>query len=120
MSKQHNTYIVHILRKELQRRHALNERYNWALHARKEQLIPYGDWRIWLILAGRGFGKTRTGAETIRQWVDSGQYRRIALVGDNILNAQQVMIEGVSGLLQCYYSVILQGKGRCMKAVSNG
>lgn len=96
------TQLITHFQHELERRRTSKERYNWQLHARPEQLIPKVDWRIWLIMAGRGFGKTRTGAETIRHWVDSGQYRRIALIGDNILNAEQVMVEGISGLLQCY------------------
>jgi phage terminase large subunit-like protein len=91
-----------VFQTELQRRRELKTQYDWAIHARPEQLIPEGDWRIWMIMAGRGFGKTRTGAETIRHWADSGQYRRIALIGDNMLNAEQVIIEGVSGLLKCY------------------
>lgn len=40
--------------------------YHWGMQARAEQLPPGGDWRIWLILAGRGFGKTRAGAEWVR------------------------------------------------------
>jgi phage terminase large subunit-like protein len=91
-----------IFQTEHERRHDLKTHFNWKIHARPEQLIPEGEWRIWMIMAGRGFGKTRTGAETIRHWVDSGQYRRIALIGDNMLNAEQVMIEGISGLLKCY------------------
>jgi hypothetical protein len=47
-------------------------RWSWAFWARKNQLEPPGDWTNWLILAGRGFGKTRTGAETVRSWVDYG------------------------------------------------
>jgi phage terminase large subunit-like protein len=39
---------------------------DWLFHARAEQYLPGGNWRTWLILAGRGFGKTRTGAETVR------------------------------------------------------
>ncbi len=96
------TQLTALFQTEVNRRKVVTEQYNWAAQARPEQCIPAGDWRIWLILAGRGFGKTRTGAETIRQWVDSGQYRRIALIGDNMLNAQSIMIEGVSGLLRCY------------------
>lgn len=91
-----------LLSKEYTRRKQESENYDWLKHARPEQRVPQGAWRIWLILAGRGFGKTRTGAETIRQWVDSGQYRRIALIGDNMLNAEQIMVEGVSGILRCY------------------
>ena len=55
--------------------------------------------RTWLILAGRGFGKTRTGAETIRQWVSSRIAKRIALVGATETEVRDVMIEGESGLL---------------------
>ncbi|MDR1375220.1 MAG: terminase family protein [Holosporaceae bacterium] len=52
-----------------------------------------------MILAGRGFGKTRSAAETVRKWAVSGQYRRIALVANTIQEARQVMVEGESGLL---------------------
>ena len=50
----------------LPRREAIRLDYLWPLHARDSQLPPEGDWDTWLILAGRGFGKTRTGAEWIR------------------------------------------------------
>ena len=43
---------------------AFHSRTNWYQMARKEQLDPNGDWSIWLVLAGRGWGKTRTGAES--------------------------------------------------------
>lgn len=49
----------------------------WRVLARPEQLVPPGDWRTWLILAGRGWGKTRTGAEAISEWVRSRQARRM-------------------------------------------
>ena len=55
-------------------------RYAWPLHARESQLPPDGDWDTWLILAGRGFGKTRTGAEWVRAQVEDGNAHRIALV----------------------------------------
>ena len=73
--------------------------YDWSLKARKNQLPPGGDWRVWLILAGRGFGKTRMGAETVRSFAQSGLYRRIALVGETEHDVRAVMIEGESGLL---------------------
>lgn len=63
------------------------------------QKIPDGPWRVWLILAGRGFGKTRTGAETIRHWVKTQKARRIALIGDTQEDVRDIMIEGESGLL---------------------
>ena len=55
-------------------------KYAWSLHARDSQLPPEGDWDTWLILAGRGFGKTRTGAEWVRAQVEDGHAHRIALV----------------------------------------
>ena len=66
---------------------------------------PRGDWNTWLILAGRGFGKTRCGSETIRSWVcgstplGKGRYSRIALVAETASDARDVMVEGESGLL---------------------
>lgn len=74
-------------------------KFNWGSQARPAQLPPTGDWKIWLIMAGRGFGKTRTGAETIRMWAESNQYHHIALVADSEHDGRSVMIEGPSGLL---------------------
>lgn len=79
-----------------------NHRYAWINNARPNQLPPPGEWRTWLILAGRGFGKTRTGAETVRNWIKSGRYRRIALMSKTIGEARSVMVEGVSGLLEIH------------------
>jgi phage terminase large subunit-like protein len=82
----------HLRQKEL-------SNYDWGRHARDEQKLPLGDWKIWLILAGRGFGKTRTGAESVRSWIQNKQARRIALVGDTQQDVRRVMLEGDSGLL---------------------
>lgn len=73
--------------------------YDWTIWARDKQLPPLDDWRVWLILAGRGFGKTRTGAEWVRTLAERGQARRIALVGETAADARDVMIEGESGIL---------------------
>jgi phage terminase large subunit-like protein len=54
---------------------------------------------VWLLLAGRGFGKTRTGAEYVRAQIESGASRRIALVASTAADARSVMVEGESGLL---------------------
>ena len=67
--------------------------------ARPNQLAPEGDWRVWLILAGRGFGKTRAGAEWVREQVEGNRVGRIALVGETLADVRDVMIEGESGLL---------------------
>lgn len=60
---------------------------------------PPGQWDNWLIMAGRGFGKTRTGAETVRMWAETGAGMRIALVGRTAADARDVMVEGESGIL---------------------
>jgi len=72
---------------------------NWTFLARPKQLPPDGNWRMWLVMAGRGFGKTRTGAEWIRGLVESGQARRIGLVGRTAADVRDVMVEGPSGLI---------------------
>jgi len=76
--------------------------YDWTVWARPAQLAPPGDWRVWLILAGRGFGKTRSGAEWVRQQVETGHARRIALVGATAADVRDTMIEGESGLLRAF------------------
>ena len=72
--------------------------YNWPLWARPSQLAPAGDWRVWLVMAGRGFGKTRAGAEWVRQ-VAEDPGARIALVAATLAEARAVMVEGESGVL---------------------
>lgn len=71
---------------------------DWCFWARPNQRPPDSDWRAWLLLAGRGFGKTRTGAEWVRTQVATGK-RRIALVAPTSADARDVMVEGESGLL---------------------
>ncbi len=71
----------------------------WPLWARDSQIAPPGDWSVWLLMAGRGFGKTRTGAEWVRARVESGTSGRIALVARTPADVRDVMIEGDSGLL---------------------
>jgi phage terminase large subunit-like protein len=76
----------------------------WAL---PHQLPPSGDWKTWVIMGGRGAGKTRAGSEWIRARVegakpgDPGLSRRIALVGETVEQVREVMIFGDSGLLAC-------------------
>src|SRR6201987_4065014 len=72
--------------------------YHWRYRARPEQLPPEGSWRVWLLMAGRGFGKTRCGAEWVRAEVKAGR-RRIALVGATAADALDVMGEGEAGIL---------------------
>ena len=56
--------------RNLHEHEATELKYAWPLHAREPQLPPEGDWDTWLILAGRGFGKTRAGAEWVRAQVE--------------------------------------------------
>ena len=72
--------------------------FKWSEWARPTQLPPPGDWRVWLLLAGRGFGKTRAGAEYVRARVKAGA-RRIALVGPTAEDTRDIMVEGDSGIL---------------------
>ena len=87
--------------KALAAEEAARARYDWPRNARPEQLSPPGDWRVWLVLAGRGWGKTRTGAETVRQWAASGRYARVALVARTASDVRDVIVEGESGILAC-------------------
>jgi len=71
--------------------------YDWGWHARPSQIAPPDPWIVWLILAGRGFGKTRTGAEQVRIWVK--KYPFVNLIGATSDDARDIMIEGESGIL---------------------
>ncbi|MDX2211058.1 MAG: terminase family protein [Sphingopyxis sp.] len=72
---------------------------DWSNWARPDQLPPPVDWAVWLLLAGRGFGKTRAGAEWVRAVALGRPGARIALVAETPAEARSVMVEGVSGLL---------------------
>lgn len=73
--------------------------YEWALWARHAQLPPTGEWRCWLLMAGRGFGKTRTGAEWIRTIAHKNAGCEIGLIGATFDDARHVMVEGPSGIM---------------------
>jgi phage terminase large subunit-like protein len=70
----------------------------WRLWARPEQLPPPGDWSTWVLMAGRGFGRTRAGAEWVAEQVRGPQKLQIALVAATFEEARSVMVEGNSGL----------------------
>lgn len=81
----------------------------WREVARPNQLAPEGDWFIWLLLAGRGFGKTRAAAEWCLEKARKYPRSRIALVGQTIADVRDTMIEGDSGLLSCLSNHEMRG-----------
>ena len=75
-------------------------KYEWEFWCRPSQQPPKGEWGVWLLMTGRGFGKTRAGAQwVIEQAKESGS--RIALVGRIPADARDVMVGGESGILSC-------------------
>jgi phage terminase large subunit-like protein len=77
--------------------------WDWSGYwARPNQLPPPGDWLTWLVLAGRGFGKTRTGAEWVRSEVDSKRASRIALISETQKDLEEVMVFGDSGIYSVF------------------
>lgn len=79
--------------------------WDWRFWGRPSQFSPDGDWLTWLILAGRGFGKTRSGSEWVREIAcgktpeTPGRASRIALIGQTRSDVRKVMVEGESGIL---------------------
>ena len=82
--------------------------WDWRFWGRPEQIAPEGGWLTWIINAGRGFGKTRAGAEWVRSIVCGstplarGAYGRIALIAETAADARDVMVEGDSGILSVH------------------
>jgi phage terminase large subunit-like protein len=71
--------------------------HDWPILARAAQLPPPGDWRVWLVMAGRGFGKTRTGAEWVRERIK--RFPLVNIIGATADDARDVMVQGESGIL---------------------
>ena len=77
----------------------------WLFEGREEQLPPRGDWHGWMIIGGRGSGKTRAGAEWVSAMVRGlpgfalGETGHIALIGETLADVRDVMVEGPSGIL---------------------
>lgn len=72
--------------------------YDWSFWRRDNQKLPEGQWTYWVLMAGRGAGKTRTGAETVRQWIREG-FQYVNLIGPTASDIRDVMVEGQSGIL---------------------
>jgi len=81
--------------------------YLFEFWAMAHQVPPTGKWKTWVILGGRGAGKTRAGAEWVRAQIegarpmDAGKARRVALVGETIEQVREVMVFGDSGIMAC-------------------
>lgn len=78
-------------------REQLKRLESWAFYARPEQLLPAGQWTGWLVLAGRGYGKTRIGAEAVNEKARTTE--RIGLIAETAADARDVMVEGESGII---------------------
>src|SRR5215212_9089223 len=80
----------------------LDHRLRWVgEEARLDQLTPRGDWFVWLVLSGRGWGKTRTAAEDVAAYGLDNPEARLAVVAETFADGRDVCIEGESGLLSC-------------------
>jgi phage terminase large subunit-like protein len=92
-------------KKRLKQDQATGATFEWFLQGRIEQLPPPGDWRGWLLIGGRGSGKTRAGAEWVNALVrglpifSRRPVGTIALIGETLADVRDVMIEGPSGIL---------------------
>jgi phage terminase large subunit-like protein len=75
----------------------------WELFARDDQLVPWerDDWSFCLWLCGRGWGKTRVGAEAVRQVAESGVTPMIRLIGATAADVRDTMVKGAAGILAC-------------------
>lgn len=87
------------LARELDGPASLRSYFDWQRWARPSQQPPPGDWTTWLLIGGRGSGKTRAGAEWVRELATAG-VSPIALVGETMKEAIDIMVKGESGLMR--------------------
>jgi phage terminase large subunit-like protein len=99
---------MHLATKKWNKQTAILRGADWHFWRRDAQKPPVGDWRVWLVMAGRGFGKTRMGAEWINELAWENPGARLALIGATLVEARQVMVEGESGLLSLYGGSLLR------------
>lgn len=89
---------------------AMSSYCSWVESARLKQLPPDGDWNIWLILAGRGWGKTRTGAQDIVSYAMQNAGTISAVVAPTLGDLRRTCIEGPSGVLSCLPKDCIKGE----------
>lgn len=86
-----------------EKQHPAFERYNWRKFARPEQIMPAGDWYTWILMAGRGFGKNRTGAEAVRELVHNNPGSHGALTARTAADVRDTMLGNPgSGLMEVF------------------
>ncbi len=110
------------LMSSLQRSPTAIARTKWLSQARPNQITPKGDWRAWLVLAGRGFGKTRTGAEDVAWYAACNPNAQIAVVAPTFNDVRGTCFEGVSGLMSCipHESIAEYNRSRQEIRLANG
>lgn len=108
------TGAIQKIYKELTTEQKLMLPYIWPLFAREEQVPKHNNWDIWIFLGGRGSGKTRAGAEWVRQKVKEG-VKRIAFIGRTAADVRDIMIEGESGILSVCPPWDIDNKGHKMR-----
>lgn len=93
----------------------LGLKYQWEFWARPNQLTPPDDppWVVWLLLAGRGFGKTRTGAEWVRERIKKG-FDQLGLIAPTSADVRDVMVEGPAGILAVCWDQDVTEKGAAL------
>ena len=97
----------------------LNWRLNWLATARPKQLTPSGDWwTTWLILAGRGFGKTRTGAEDIAWYASTNPKVRCGVIAPTSSDIRGVCFEGESGLIAILPPSLISSYNRSISEIT--
>jgi predicted phage terminase large subunit-like protein len=96
----------------------LEWRLRWRAAARYNQLQPDGDWSVWLILAGRGFGKTRTGAETLGEWAWDNPKTRWAIVAPTTSDVRDTCFEGESGLVNVIPQKLIHSYNRSLSEMT--
>lgn len=90
-----------LLQSELSEEEKTYLAFDWKKWARPSQIPPDGSWDGWLIIAGRGWGKTRVGSEAVRAEIESGRSKRIGLIAETAADGRDVIVEGESGILAC-------------------
>lgn len=93
-------------------------RLAWRLKARENQLPPKGDWRVWMLIAGRGFGKTTTAAEETAYRAINNPGHRIAVVAPIYPDGRDICIEGEHGLLHCIPPSLIRDYNRSIGEVT--